>query len=371
MSLMTGRYESLQRIVAAADKVAVPFVGYDGNAFISCGISDDVGIYYFIPQLVSSFGVSLDQAINLFFYGLLFIGFFLGLLGFFLLYKSLLARSLSLVALTTLFLVSTRLIDVYVAYVVGVVAIMPLFLYFLKREKVDTLFLVGQFFFGCIIGFLHFVRAFSSGASLLFILVITLCARAWHWKEKLLLLGVLCAGLLVPKLYFDNLFHQHEQFAQKSISTYYSAPKRHVFWHSVYVGLGFLTNDKGIRWDDSVAIEKARAIDPEAIYPSQRYEQVIKNEVITVFKKDPRFVVHTFFAKIGLLLYYLLLAANFGLVAAYLRPKPWFVELGFWTAVAFNALFGLLTVPCRPYVLGFIACCVVYAVVSINYVIDE
>ena len=75
----------------------------------------------------------------------------------------------------------------------------------------------------------------------------------------------------------------------------------------------------------------------------------------------------TFFAKIGILLMYLVIFANVGLVAAFFYPKPWQIECAFWGALATSSLFSILVLPTIEYSLGFIAFATLYGIVSINY----
>ena len=42
--------------------------------------------------------------------------------------------------------------------------------------------------------------------------------------------------------------------------------KQHPMWHSIYIGLGYLPNDLGLRYRDDVATAKVRELAPDSGY---------------------------------------------------------------------------------------------------------
>jgi hypothetical protein len=134
LKLMPCRYEMLKSIVAAANKINVPFIGYTGKDLVSAGISDDLGIFYFIPKIAKLFNLPLNQAINAFFYGIISLSFILGFIGFFLLYKQVIPRIVATTMLLSLLFVSLHVGDVYMAYSLSCVSLIPLSLYFIKQQ---------------------------------------------------------------------------------------------------------------------------------------------------------------------------------------------------------------------------------------------
>jgi hypothetical protein len=118
--------------------------------------------------------------------------------------------------------------------------------------------------------------------------------------------------------------------------------RQHPFWHTVYIGLGYLSNDYGLAYKDIIAAKKVHELAPDALLLLiPEYETALKTAVIDLLRKDPVFVVGTLLAKFGAVLIYFLLAANLGMLAAIRYPKPWSVEVAFVAGLAFNALFGL------------------------------
>jgi len=66
-NLMPFRYQHLQWTLKGLEMTGVPLIEYDGTKYLPAGISDDTGIYYFIPQIAKLLNVNLDWAIFIFF----------------------------------------------------------------------------------------------------------------------------------------------------------------------------------------------------------------------------------------------------------------------------------------------------------------
>ena len=101
MFLHNGRYQDLQHVIEGYKQTSVPLVMHNGQHVMPYATTggDDIGIYLLIPKLAKFFNLSADQAISLFFYGIIFSSLALGLLGFFLLYKTVWERFVACVGL--------------------------------------------------------------------------------------------------------------------------------------------------------------------------------------------------------------------------------------------------------------------------------
>jgi len=368
ITLMSCRYDTLKAVLLGFEKTGLQLIDSDGVQFFPSGISDDIGLYYFVPKLVRCFGISLDQAIYIFFHGMVFTSLVLALIGFFLLSKSWIFRAISSAGLFIFWVLACRgLTDVYLVQTAIVMAVIPLALYFLKKNRVTIPFFLFIFFSGISIGVSHYIRLHSSVGVLLFLCLGILFFLSAQWKKKVTLLAVLLAGILIPFLHFNSVLKERRQFFG---DTYETFEPRHVFWHSIYAGLGFLDNKFGIKWDDSVIVKKVEESHPNAVYPTKAYEEVTKQEVLKFVQNNFSFVRLTLFAKLGVIFYYLLIFANIGLLLSFFYKKPWILEFMFWSAIAFNSLFGLLVMPFKGYLLGMIAFATVYGLVSIWYALE-
>jgi len=139
----------------------------------------------------------------------------------------------------------------------------------------------------------------------------------------------------------------------------------------VYIGLGFVQNPYVPAYEDGVGFRKAHSIDPTVINCSPEYENILRREVFRLARNHPQFIVTNLAAKAGVVLFYLLICANMGLLAAFCYPKGWVLESAFWMAMGFDLLFGLLVVPEFSYLLGLMAFAVMYGIFSIGHAVEN
>jgi len=368
MKLMTCRYLHLVRTLAGYQKTGIPLLGHDGSTIQPFSAADDMGIYVLIPKLASWFCLEIPQAINLFFYGSALLAWLMSVSGFWFYYKSLLQRVIALIGVSLLMLFSLKVGDTYLFYVAPTVALAPWALYLFKRQWSYSS-LLFYLLAGTLISLTHYIRSYAS-IGILFFATWLLITNNYAWKKKMLSFGILAIGLSLPGVYFNHLYQQYSDFLKKEqITNPADGIKNHLLWHSIYAGFGFLSfkNPDNIRWGDPYALQKAQSIKPGVQYNTLEYEEILKKEIIKLIKHYPAFVIMTIFAKIGILLLYLFVFANFGLIAAFFYPKLWEIESAFWGALVFNSIFSLLVIPTTEYSLGFIAFATLYGIVSINY----
>lgn len=371
--LMDCRYEHLAHAIAGYQKTGIALIEHNGQALVPGFPCDDIGLYCIIPKLVTAFGISLDTALLLFFYGLSSLACVVGIAGFFFLYRSWFSRSITLTGLTALTLISIRFMDVYQLYTVTAVALIPWILYFVQK-KITRAFFIFSFLTGVSIGVAHYIRTHSGTAVLLFFCVLALTYIKDTWWKKITLIGCLFLGLLLPVMYFRTIFQCYISYAQQHLPGEKIGESQHPLWHPLYLGFGFLNNPFGIQFDDSVAHKKVMTVDPTISatdpYPSPTSEKILRTEVLSLFKQHPIFVIHTIFAKLGILLFYFLLFANFGVIATFFYPLSWQILLAFFIALCFNSLFIIITMPFFSYMLGFFACSTLFGIASLNYAIE-
>src|SRR5205823_5534290 len=100
--------------------------------------------------------------------------------------------------------------------------------------------------------------------------------------------------------------------------------RAHPFWHSIYIGLGYLRNSDVPEYRDEVGFAKVQALRPEVAYPSTEYEQVLKRETFNLAKRRPFLILANLLVKFLVVSLFCLCAANVGLYAAKLAHKPIF-----------------------------------------------
>ena len=135
---------------------------------------------------------------------------------------------------------------------------------------------------------------------------------------------------------------------------------KHVFWHNIYLGFGFIPNYLGITYDDDCAIKKIKNIDPNIKEYSEKYESLLKKETIRILLKERIFAWSTIFAKFGVCLFYLLVCMNIGSLAAVLFKQDMYLHSCFLIVLLTAALPGILVMPRPSYLSGFTALAFVY-----------
>jgi hypothetical protein len=371
MEVMPCQYQMLLEALSGYEKTGMSLIAYDGRVFKPAGLGDDLGIYYFIPKMAHAFDISTSQSINIFFIGIISISLFFGIMGCFLLFKKQGMKFIGLFELILLALFSIMVGGTYIIFSSIAIAIIPLFLSFTRRPKLKTTFIIFLLVTGFVIGIAHFLRSHSGTGVLIYIIIFLLFGPQIQWKQKLFLFLVITIGFLTPVICFDRLLNQRDNYLKNNYPNYEQVLRQHPFWHSVYIGLGFLENEYGIKYRDEVAAEKVRAISPSTPYLSKEYERILRNEVFKLIIRHPLFFAITVFAKLGVIIFYLLISANVGLITVPFYLKRWPLEFSFWSAMAFNALFGILVVPDYRYLMGFIAMGCLYGIMGIHQIMEH
>jgi hypothetical protein len=73
----------------------------------------------------------------------------------------------------------------------------------------------------------------------------------------------------------------------------------HPFWHTAYIGLGYLPNDWDIRFYDGVAYRDVLRKDPKAIYLGPAYGRILRNRYFKLVGDDPVYAVRAYVGKLA------------------------------------------------------------------------
>jgi hypothetical protein len=374
MNIMGSRLIHLGLSLAGYLKTGVSLIEFDGNRLIPSFTADDLGIYVFIPKLATFFNISLSAAIDIFFYGMLYSAFFWGAIGFYYFYSTLSERLVSVVGFGLLVRFASFVGDVYLCSVCSVMSLLPwAFCLFYKKKATEASQYIYAGFAGFYIGIMHTIRSWSGFGPLLSIVVLILYNSA-SWRKKGILIVCLFCSAGIPWLYMQSVYTSARSFCQENIHDKHIGEPQHVFWHPVYLGFGFLSflNPDNIKYDDSCGEKKVLSIDPTiTIAQTNAYENILKDEVFKLIRNHFNFVILTLFAKLGILIFFMLKFANFGLLLSWFFPKPFIIDYALLVGISFNALFPLLVMPMHEYSMGFIAYAVIYGIMSINFAISE
>jgi hypothetical protein len=368
--ILSARYGDLEDTLIGYEKTHVPLVKYNGRAYGPAGATDDLGAYYFIPQVAARFGLSLRFSIDVFYLTLLVAAAAAGGVGCCLALRTCIGKIWALAELAILAALIYSSGDVYILLACTVMAIVPLALYISAVPRVATAALF-VFASGVAISIANVIRSHSGTGVLAFLVCLVLGRFAGGTYRKLVLVLLLLCGVALPNIYFTHLLRQRDRFLKARCPNYPDMSDRHIFWHAAYLGFGYLTNDVVVRYDDQIAYDKVQSIAPGTLYGSATYETILRQQVLSLVRRHPKLVFYTLAAKLGVICSLIMLSANIGLIAARLSRMPIGLELAFWVGIGFDALFGILVIPVATYLLGLITFATLFGAVSVDFALQR
>ncbi len=367
-----SRVEVMRSALEVWKETGIPLLREVKGALIPVwyGGGDDIGIYYFIPWFARTGGLSLAYAIHYWDLLITLMGEAVALSGFLFLSHTKMRKLISLVGVTGISVVTWHLGNVYILPFFAF-SFFPWIVVFLQSNRHKSLY--GYWvLIGVVIAFSGSIRMYS-GAALLVAGLTTTFLYTEKIKKAVLCFLLMAAGYSAYSYWF-SVIKQKSADASVLLNTHCAHQlyeQQHVFWHSIYAGFGFITNDLGIDYSDSCALLRAKAIDPEIIYCSKEYDDVLKDEVMALCIHHFQFVLRVLFAKAGVLLFYFLKFANLGLLCAFFYRKPWYIEMAYLFALLVSALPGLVTIPLAWYLGGFFTVATFYGVHSIIWALQQ
>jgi len=365
--MQEGRYLHLKYAIAGLEKTGTALVGYDGRRLIPLDGSDDSGIYYVVPKLARLLDWPLDRTLHVFFALAVGLAVVAALGGIFLIVRHWTARVYGVVSILAMAAMAYHSRDVYATLFCVTAGLIPLFLYVSRRSS-PAVFAGFEFASGLTVVLANFVRSLAGVPVIIFQVIWIAWGLGLSRKTKAVLFLFLFLGAALPSLYISYVFERRDRFvAEHEPNPTVSLGRSHPVWHAAYLGLNYLSNGYVTATTDKDVFDKVLEIAPGTAFLSDQYSRVLKHEVLNVVRHHPYFVVRTEFAKAGDMFLLFLLFSNIGFLAALRAPKPKPLELAFFGAMAFHALYGFLLEPYYYYLLGFLTFAVLYAVVSVDY----
>jgi hypothetical protein len=271
------------------------------QSYRSAAYTDDPGIFLYVPEAAHVLGVH-DPRVML---KLLALGSFALLalvypLLFFELFGSVAAAVVAPLLGLAVGALTLRGSDIY--WVQGWCALLclpPLFLVATRRwTRWSAAACVG---IALVASYASSIRSEAGlGVVLAALAVVAWRAPTWRRRVGIALLVVLAYLAIRPAL-----FKGIEAYRDHRIAAYIDthpawqnvSSAGHPFWHSAYIGLGYLPNRWGIVWSDSNAAAAVRRVDPNAQFLSARYSSILRDRYFHIVASDPWFVVHTYAVK--------------------------------------------------------------------------
>jgi hypothetical protein len=265
-----------------------PPVAHVRDGFYPAGITDDPGMYVFPPLLARARGTS-DPVVGM---KWLYVGLWgVALLVYPLLFRELFGSILAGIVAPLGLLAAVRYGVVFrEAYWVAawaVLALLPPLMLLARRWPRRGLAIAVVVMLAA-----SFATSMRSQAGLPVVLagLAVLLVQPWRWRRRAAVavamvaayVAIMPVGVALVRDYRDSWVHD---------SHFDGSTGGHPFWHSTYIGLGYLRNDYGIQWNDLIADERARLDDPNVLYVSPRYESILKDAVTEIATDDPGFVI--------------------------------------------------------------------------------
>jgi hypothetical protein len=361
----------LRATYAAWNKTGYPLLALSNDGTIlplEQGHGGDAEIFYFVPYLARTFCLSLSDALWWWDTGVAASGGLIALAGFFFLTQTKVEKLVVLLGITGISLTAWMIGNLYLAPFFAF-CFFPWVFVLLKNKSFKSLFCYWVLA-GFVSAFMGSVRMYAGCALLIGGLLAVFLNTRKVWLTVVCSFCMLC-GFGTYSFWFSSVMVQRNAYLDTQGISYGHYTLKHVFWHSIYIGLGFIRNDSGLYYADDCANKKAEEIQPGIAFNSPEYDQLLKHETIKVCKNQFQFVLRVLFAKCGVLLFYLFKFANVGLICAWFYRKPWFIEISYFFALCFNALPGLLTVPEAYYLVGFLTVATFYGVHSIVWALQH
>lgn len=289
--IMPSRLEEMNAAMRGYDSTQTFLVGVaDNNTFFPLGVQDDFGLSFYGTLLNSYLGVPIDKVFPMLLSIVILIGFGIATWGILRRFKSGNAVVMMTILNTALAVFAFKRGDVYATnYITSSI----LFALLINQWKQAKEIIIPFSFASLLLGLIELIRSKSGLGGLLSIMLLLflLPSRVSFFKKSLI--AICCFmmfsfhGIIKNKLAEDRN-HWFSVNQQKVISNNIGHP----VWHSVYIGLGLVSNTHGITYQDEVAANKVKEIGGENIvFCSKEYEEILKTEVFRLLKTDSVFIL--------------------------------------------------------------------------------
>lgn len=368
-TIMSTRAKDIKHAIDGFDKTGNIGISYYDHGFDNMALgADDKGLYYFAQIMHKFFDLNVEQIIIIFHVLFVGFGFVIFCAGWLLFLNRKISKVISIIATAILTVCVYKIGDVYVIFYF-MSSFVPLFLYLIDKNNKKNIFFM-LVILACFSVVSHIIRSYSFVPTVLFVMIylfFNLKSSIKYYYISFLILSIF-AGYTSYKVYENSINNKLiELNADANLND------KHVFWHSVYIGLGYVDNEYIPQYKDEVAMQKVSSIDPSAKYLSNEYENILKNETFKFIKEHKIITLQNFGAKFGVMFLYFIIFSNIGFYC-FCRSINKHIRdflLPCTGALLFNSIFGFLVIPSVNYLIGFISFSVIFAVYYINNYVRE
>jgi hypothetical protein len=261
------------------------------------GVTDDQGLFVYIPWLAHLLGLSDPVSlVRSAYVGMFAFTAALYPLMLWRLSRSVLAGLLAPIPL--LFLVrSLGYVDLYWIVPWSSLTLLPV-VYLLAEARLRPVTLsAAAVGLALAAGWITSLRS-QVGLGILIPIAVVVLLRRWRWwRVGAVLVLMLAAYWSTASLVTAEVrAHRDARIGTTALSR--DQPAGHPFWHTLYIGLGFLPNPYGIRYRDEIAQTLVQQRAPGTRFVSSRYETILRHAYLSILRRNPGEFARQYGAKV-------------------------------------------------------------------------
>lgn len=371
ITVMEQRYWQVAETADGYLRTGVPLVALENGHLIASARSDDIGMTYIAPVLIAKTGWSTGTALDFLYVLMAALGAISGSICLQLSIRNPWLRVWGYFLLGVVSALSVRWGDVYITQSSILFGVVPWVVFAYREGRRPAAWIAGAFIMGFAASSVSLIRGQSGTAALIIAILLFLWTPNFARMQRVLIVVALALGILVPMLYARSVIHRRDEYLKQVEPNAANYDPQHLFWHTIYIGMAFVPNPYVPLYRDEIAADRVCQSRSDVHYASTEYEKVLRSATVEFVESHPGLALENIGVKALYVLGDLLIAANFGLIAAWRRRKPPVIEVAFVLAMLFNSVFGLLAIPTRPYLLGFTAAAALFGFYSLVYAFEE
>jgi hypothetical protein len=358
--LMPSRYVQMMQAARGRHCTGTVTIGFTGHNYVQGAITDDPGISWLIATLSALTGLSVANTFDSVVFTVIVSAILFGFAGFCRMYPDRRARVLGGAMFLCLGLAQAKLADVYIFQSAPLVAGIPWVIHFaFRRDSLALSLTAAVLAFVC--SWCALVRIGTDLVCLAFLITLFVCRRR---VQNAFLPVILIILSCVPALIFTHFMIARRDATLAGLGKAAPAVNRHTVWHSIYIGLAFVPNSEVPAYDDSVAMNKVRSIDPSISTASARDEAILRDEVFKLAERRPMLVIENLAAKFGVLIVLAAILLFPSRRYLFADRSVFWLDAAFVAAMAMSATSAVLVIPHPSYLLTYLCLTCLYSCVK-------
>ena len=333
--------------------------------------SDDMGIYWIVPKLMSFFSLTYSQSYFAFLFFTFTLSSFLAIVSIRILFKEKITRLYATSGVIGITILLFCIRDKAMLTGTAALLIFPILVVLKKRLLFRKSIMVLLFLFSILLSIFEQCRTFAGIPVIFLILTLIFFHNIASKKEKSVLVLVIILGWVLPHLMMVNELKKKETYAVRN-NIIVNKQKTHHKWFNIYIGLGYIKNNPyNLQYVDAYGLKRLKELDSDFKgWGTVKSEKLMQKEVFRIIKENPWFVMKTVLLK--LLESIVTLNIIFVLaVITWFREKDWRHKLLWFCGISLSFLPSLLTMPILNYQIGFYTLVFIYSSFSIAYCYDK